>query len=161
MLSQYQQIFLAHDDYGYAVYHGAIQTGFEGQNFSFGQGLAFLVDHYIGWSGRLASHFFHIYAQKIGLDFVRFVSALTVAGIACFSFMIVRTVVSNPIASFLQRNGMDSSRSVRLFKLKDERFKSTPMPYERSYSYIEFWMKKYYRLDPDTEFTWERYDVDT
>lgn len=56
------------------------------------------------------------------------------------------------VASFIQRNIAETYREVRLLRLKDRRF-ATTMPYERPL--IEVWMKKYYRLDPDTEFIWE------
>ena len=56
------------------------------------------------------------------------------------------------VTSFRQRTGVGTDEPVRLFRLKDARF-GTIMPYQRPR--IEVWMKKYYRLDPDTEFTWE------
>ena len=55
-------------------------------------------------------------------------------------------------ASFRQRNGLGADGPVTLFRLRDGRF-GTTMPYQRPL--IEVWMKKYYRLDPDTRFSWE------
>ena len=50
---------------------------------------------------------------------------------------------------------MGPDGAVTLFKLKDRRF-STTTPYEPYEGpKIERWMKKYYRLAPDTEFTWK------
>ena len=56
------------------------------------------------------------------------------------------------VASFIQRDTTKTYREVRLLRLKNHRF-ATPMPYECPET--EVWMKKYYRLDPDTEFIWE------
>lgn len=89
LLLQHQLMFLAHDDYGLAVLHYVtIRTGFEGQDFSLADVLAFLRGEYSRWSGRLAAYFFHIYVQKIGLDFARFVQSLAIASIAFMAFVL-------------------------------------------------------------------------
>lgn len=91
LLLQHQSMFLAHDDYGLAVLHYVtVQTGFQGQDFTLAHVLSFLADEYGRWSGRVASYFFHIYAQKIGLDFARFVQCLVIVSIAFLSWVLSR-----------------------------------------------------------------------
>jgi len=53
--------------------------------------------------------------------------------------------------SYEQRYKMTSRGSVQLIKLKKPEFAEV-MPYQRPL--IERWMKKYYRLDPQTNFQW-------
>ena len=88
LLLQHQFMFLAHDDYGLAVLHYVtVQTGFQGQDFSLADVLAFLAGEYSAWSGRMAASFFHIYALKVGLDFARFAQALAIACVAFLAFV--------------------------------------------------------------------------
>ena len=72
LLLQHAQVFLYHDDFGLAVldYVGT-QTGFSGQGFPLSKALAFLKGMYLLWSGRVGGLLAFIYAQKLGLDFVR------------------------------------------------------------------------------------------
>lgn len=88
---QHQFIFLMHDDYGYAVLHYvSVQTGFQGQDFSFLDFLDFLAEEYIRWSGRFGAWSSLIWVQKAGLEFTRLIQSLTIVCISLFSFMISR-----------------------------------------------------------------------
>ena len=103
LLLQHQSVFLQHDDYGYAVLSYVTErTGFQGQDWTLADLVAFVMAEYKVWTGRLASHFLHIYAQKIGLDFVRFVNSLAVAGVAFLSFLLARDPDASPAPKYLQ-----------------------------------------------------------
>ena len=86
---QHQFIFLMHDDYGYAVLHYvSVQTGFEGQDFSFRDFLNFLTEEYVRWSGRFGAWSSLIWVQKAGVEFTRLIQSLTIVCVGLFSFMI-------------------------------------------------------------------------
>lgn len=86
---QHQFIFLMHDDYGYAVLHYvSVQTGFQGQDFSFRDFLNLLAEEYIRWSGRFGAWSSLIWVQKAGVEFTRLIQSLTIVCVCFFSFMI-------------------------------------------------------------------------
>lgn len=94
LLIQHKMIFLQHDDFGYSVLHYTTeQKGFSGQEFSLVQVLAFIKNEYLSWTGRLASHFLHIYAQKIGLGFVQFFQSILITTISLLFFGISHTEI--------------------------------------------------------------------
>ena len=103
LLLQHQLVFLQHDDFGYAVLSYVTErTGFQGQEWTLADLVAFVMAEYKVWTGRLASHFLHIYAQKIGLDFVRFVNSLAMASVAFLSFLLARDPDASPAPKYLQ-----------------------------------------------------------
>jgi hypothetical protein len=84
LLVQHWQVFFYHDDWGLAVlsYVGE-QSGFAGQEFTLSKALAFSAQLYEQWTGRVSGLFLLVYAQKLGLDFVRIVqSAIILSAVA-------------------------------------------------------------------------------
>lgn len=84
LMAQHGLVYPYHDDWGYAVLSYATQqTGFERQDFSFAQLLAFLWGEYLNWSGRFGAFFTQILLFRAGLDAVRaFQVAAIVAALA-------------------------------------------------------------------------------
>lgn len=89
---QHQFVFLAQDDYGFAVLHffGSEQTGFKGQDFSFRDFLNFITEVYMRWGGRFGAWSSLIWVQKAGVEFTRLIQSLTIVCLCLFSFMISR-----------------------------------------------------------------------
>jgi hypothetical protein len=79
LLAQHWQVFLYHDDWGLAVLsYGVEQTGFAGQEFTLSKALAFSAQLYEHWTGRVSSLFLLVYAQKLGLEFVRVLQSVVI-----------------------------------------------------------------------------------
>ena len=102
LLLQHQSIFLQYDDWGYSVLSFETErTGFEGQDFTLVDLVAFLMNEYNTWTGRLTSHGLHILAQKTGLDFVRLVNSLAAASAVFLSFLLARDPGASPARTYL------------------------------------------------------------
>jgi len=79
LLAQHWQVFLYHDDWGLAVLsYVDEQSGFAGQEFTLSKALAFSAQLYEKWTGRVSSLFLLIYAEKVGLEFVRVLQSVVI-----------------------------------------------------------------------------------
>lgn len=102
LVIQHALVFLYHDDYGLAVlWYNIHETGFIGQDFSVHQAWHFLAGIYDSWSGRVVSIGAHIYAQKVGLWFVRGLQVLIIVATLLTIVLITQKEAQNNRHDFL------------------------------------------------------------
>ena len=90
LFKQHAVVFNYHDDWGIAVLdYVVVMDGFQGQDFSLSQALAFIGGLYETWSGRIVSIFMHVYLQKAGLWYVRFFQITTILATVWLSYRIL------------------------------------------------------------------------
>lgn len=87
LLKQHAVVFNYNDDWGVAVLDYVVAIdGFQGQDFSLSQALAFVGGLYEQWSGRVVSIFIHVYLQKAGLWYVRCFQVITIMATVWLSY---------------------------------------------------------------------------
>lgn len=98
LVAQHNLVFPYHDDWGYSVLlYGKEQNGFTGQNFSQGQLLNFLIDHYFEWSGRVVGFYLEINLFKLGLEYIRAAQVIVILCMAIYSVKLATEKIIHPL----------------------------------------------------------------
>ena len=82
----HQSVFFYFDDYGYATLSYVVEMPYAvGANYGWGEILAFCIQHWLQWGGRVLYYFFYIAAAHTGLWAVRLLQSVLLALILYFS----------------------------------------------------------------------------
>lgn len=98
LLAQHQLVFFYHDDWGMAVLdYAQHQSGFSGQDFPLSKAVAFLTNLYQNWTGRVSAFLLLIYAQKMGLEFIRVLQSLIILFVVVLAAKIAGKAAGNGV----------------------------------------------------------------
>lgn len=87
---QHRHVYMYFDDYGYASLTYGNDQYYNDGVLTFSNLINYLVWHYNNWGGRILCFFLEISLLHIGVDAVRIVQSVLIAGILLFSVRLIR-----------------------------------------------------------------------
>ena len=87
---QHRHVYMYFDDYGYASLTYGNDQYYNDGILTFSNLITYLVWHYNNWGGRILCFFLEISLLHIGVDAVRIVQSVLIAGILLFSVRLIR-----------------------------------------------------------------------